>query len=171
MDLFKNIVMVILSPGEGWADVNTKGIPTSRVLSGAFYPLLAVMAITAFVPMVYDHTITLERSLMQAIVLFSSYFITYFASNFLLAGFYPELVKTKGAEARATHRLYAHLFPDALHAVDCFPRLGGIGHRQGETHNLPHFFHLTFNTHTAVDQLPVEYAHHSLSTSSFFGTK
>ncbi len=109
MDLFKNIVMVILSPGEGWADVNTKGIPTSRVLSGAFYPLLAVMAITAFVPMVYDHTITLERSLMQAIVQFSSYFITYFASNFLLAGFYPELVKTKGAEARLNDYLLYNL--------------------------------------------------------------
>ena len=100
MEVFKNIVMVILSPRDGWSDVNAKGIPTGQVLASAFYPLLAVTAITAFVPMIYDHTITIEQSLMDAIALFSSFFFTYFITNFLLAGFYPELVKTKGAETR-----------------------------------------------------------------------
>jgi hypothetical protein len=37
---------------------------------------------------------------MTGIVLFSTYFISYYIIIYLLGGFYPELVKTQGATAR-----------------------------------------------------------------------
>ena len=37
---------------------------------------------------------------MTGIVLFSTYFISYYIIIYLLGGFYPELVKTEGATAR-----------------------------------------------------------------------
>ena len=37
---------------------------------------------------------------MTGIVLFSTYFISYYIIIYLLGGFYPELVKTEGASAR-----------------------------------------------------------------------
>ncbi len=100
MDLLKNIILVIISPRVGWEEINQATIPTGRVLSSAFYPLLALLALSAFVPGLYDSTLTLSMLLMDAIILFAAYFFTYFISSYLLGGFYPELVKTKGAHDR-----------------------------------------------------------------------
>lgn len=100
MDILKNILLVIISPRVGWEDINVGGIATSRLLRQAFFPLLAILAVTSFVPMLYDATITLSMSLMTAIIQFSSYFFSYHIINYLLGGFFPELVKTKGASAR-----------------------------------------------------------------------
>ena len=100
MDIVKNILVLIASPRVGWEDINAGGIATSRVLRVAFYPLLALLAITTLVPMFYDKTITLSMSLMMAIINFSSYFFSYHIVCYLLGGFYPQLVKTRGATAR-----------------------------------------------------------------------
>lgn len=100
MDILKNILLVIVSPRVGWEDINVGGIATNKVMQAAFLPLLAVLAITSFVPMFYDKTVTLSMSLMRAIINFSSYFFSYYIVCYLLGGFYPDLVKTKGATAR-----------------------------------------------------------------------
>lgn len=100
MDLLKNIILVIISPRVGWEEINQATIPTGRVLGSAFYPLLALLAVSSFVPGLYDSTLTLSALLMNAITLFAAYFFTYFISSYLLGGFYPELVKTKGAQER-----------------------------------------------------------------------
>ncbi|MBR1882678.1 MAG: hypothetical protein IJ808_06645 [Muribaculaceae bacterium] len=100
MELLKNIILVIIAPKVGWEDVNMSGISTQRLLQQAFYPLLAVLAITSFFPMVYDSTLTVSMSLVRAIIKFSAFFFSYFIVHYLLAGFYPELVKTKGAITR-----------------------------------------------------------------------
>jgi hypothetical protein len=97
MELLKNIILVIISPRVGWEDVSQSSIPTGKIMANAFLPLLAVLAISAFVPMVYDSTLTLSESLLSAIVQFASYFFTYFISSYMLSVFYPELVKTKTA--------------------------------------------------------------------------
>ena len=100
MDLLKNIVLVVLSPRAGWDEVNQSAIPTQQLLSTVFLPMLAILAITSFVPMLYDSTLTLSRSLMMAITMFAAYYLTYYISAFLLGGFYPELVKGRVATER-----------------------------------------------------------------------
>ncbi|MBO5540939.1 MAG: hypothetical protein J5980_08355 [Muribaculaceae bacterium] len=100
MDIFKNIMLLIVSPRVGWEDINAGGIATSRIMRVAFFPLLALLAISAFMPMLHDHTLTLSKSLMTAIIQFSSFFFSYYIVCYLLAGFYPELVKTNGSTAR-----------------------------------------------------------------------
>ena len=74
MDIFKNIMLLIVSPRVGWEDINAGGIATSRIMRVAFFPLLALLAISAFMPMLHDHTLTLSKSLMTAIIQFSSFF-------------------------------------------------------------------------------------------------
>lgn len=100
VELLKNIILVIISPKVGWEEVNHTSIPTAKVRNNAFYPLLAMLAVACFVPMLYDKTITFAHSLMTGIVMSSSYFITYFICSYLLGGFYPELVKTQAATGR-----------------------------------------------------------------------
>ena len=48
----------------------------------------------------HDKPSTFSTSLMTGIVMFSAYFISYYIIIYLLGGFYPELVKTEGAQAR-----------------------------------------------------------------------
>ena len=100
MSIWHNIFCVITAPKYGWEVINESNIPIGKVLRSAYIPLLCVLALSCFVPRLYDSTITFSESLMTGIVMFSTYFISYFIIIYLLSGFYPELVKTDGASAR-----------------------------------------------------------------------
>ena len=100
MSIWHNIFCVITAPRYGWEVINESNIPTGKVMRNAYLPMLCVLALSCFVPMIYDRTITFSESLMTCIVMFSTYFISYYSIIYLLGGFYPELVKTEGATAR-----------------------------------------------------------------------
>ena len=100
MSIWHNIFCVITAPKYGWEVINESNIPIGKVMRSAYLPLLCVLALSCFVPMIYDRTITFSESLMTGIVMFSTYFISYYIIIYLLGGFYPELVKTEGANAR-----------------------------------------------------------------------
>lgn len=100
MSIWQNIFCVITSPKYGWEVINESNIPTGKVFRSAYVPLLCVLALSCFVPNIYDDTLTFKDSLMSVIVLCSSYYISYHVIVYLLGGFYPELVKTEGASAR-----------------------------------------------------------------------
>jgi len=100
MSIWRNIFCVITAPKYGWEVINESNIPTGKVLHSVYFPLLGVLAVSCFVPMLYDRTISFGASLMDGIVMVSTYFISYFIIVYLLGGFYPELVKTAGATAR-----------------------------------------------------------------------
>ncbi len=100
MSIWKNIFCVITSPKYGWEVINESNIPIGKVLRSAYVPLLCVLALSCFIPMLYDRTLSFSGSLMTGIVYFSAYFISYYIIIYLLGGFYPELVKTAGATAR-----------------------------------------------------------------------
>ena len=50
--------------------------------------------------MIYDRTITFATSLMTGIVMFWTYYLSYYIIIYLIGSFYPEMVKTEGATAR-----------------------------------------------------------------------
>lgn len=113
MDLLKNIVLVILSPRAGWNEVNESAISTQRLLSNVFLPLLALLAVTSFVPMFYNSSLTLSASLMTAIIKFTGYYITYYLTAFLLGGTFPDLVKG----AVATDRMNDYVMYNLIYLV------------------------------------------------------
>ena len=100
MSIWHNIFCVITAPRYGWELINETNIPTGKVMRSAYLPLLCLLALSCFVPKIYDSTITFSTSLMTGIVMFSTFFISYYIIIYLLGGFYPELVKTEGATAR-----------------------------------------------------------------------
>lgn len=100
MSIWHNIFCVITAPKYGWEVVNESNIPIGKVLRSAYLPLLCLLGLSSFVPMIYDRTLSFSTCLMTGIVLFSTYAISYFIISYLLAGFYPELAKTEGATAR-----------------------------------------------------------------------
>lgn len=100
MEILKIILLIIIAPKAGWEEVNQSAIPTGKIQSSVFLPLLAVLAISTFVPMLYDKSLTLSGTLMQAIILFSGYYLTYYLTALMLGSFYPELVKGRVATDR-----------------------------------------------------------------------
>jgi len=100
MNIWHNIFCVITSPRYGWEVINESNIPVGKVLRSAYLPMLVVLALSCFVPMIYDSTIPFAKSLMTGIMLFSTYFISYYIIIYILSSLYPELVKTEGARAR-----------------------------------------------------------------------
>jgi len=100
MNVWRNIFLVITSPKYGWEVINESNIPVGKVMRSAYMPLLIALALSCFVPMIYNTTIPFSKSLMTGIVMFSTYFISYYIIVYLLGVFYPEMVKTRGATAR-----------------------------------------------------------------------
>lgn len=100
MSIWHNIFCVITAPKYGWELINESNIPMGKVMSNAYMPLLCVLALSCFVPMIYDRTVSFSSSLMTSIVVFSTYWISYYLIILLIGSFYPELVKTEGASAR-----------------------------------------------------------------------
>ena len=100
MSIWHNIFCVITAPKYGWELINESNIPVGKVMRSVYVPLLVVLALSCFVPMIYDRTLTFSYSLLNGIVMVSSFFVAYFIIVYLLGGFYPELVKTEGGTAR-----------------------------------------------------------------------
>ena len=100
MSLLKNMSLVVISPAAGWDDIDKSGYPASTVLSGLYYPLLALMSVSCFCAMLYDHTLTLSMSVMRAVIAFVSYFIAYYTVVFLIDCLFPRQTQGKVAKAR-----------------------------------------------------------------------
>lgn len=100
MNIWHNIFCVITSPKYGWEVINDSNIPVGKVMKHAYIPLLCILFLSCFVPMIYDRTIPFSKSLMTGIVMFSTFFISYYMIVYLLGGAYPEMVKTAGGTAR-----------------------------------------------------------------------
>ena len=52
--MLKKILIVIIKPKLGWQYIDDSGNSTQRVLSGVFFPLLAILAISSHVVVVTD---------------------------------------------------------------------------------------------------------------------
>ena len=89
MDLFKKILLMIVSPGIGWERINKLSIPTRIMLGNVFYPTLAVVALSVFVRLFYDDDLTLTRTLINAIIVFTSYFFAFHISSGVMNFFLP----------------------------------------------------------------------------------
>ena len=89
MDLFKKILLMIVSPGIGWERINKLSIPTRIMLGNVFYPTLAVVALSVFVRLFYDDDLTLTRTLINAIIAFTSYFFAFHISSGVMNFFLP----------------------------------------------------------------------------------
>lgn len=100
MSIWQNIWCVITAPRYGWELIAESNIPTGKVMRVAYVPLMCLLALSCFVPMIYDRTITFGSSLITGIILVSAYSVSYLIIFYLLGGFYPEMVRTEGGTAR-----------------------------------------------------------------------
>lgn len=99
--MIRNFIVLLISPKVGWQYIDDKCHSAQRVLGAFFYPLLAILAISSFVPMIYDSAShTVSSSLMDAIVAFSKYMLSYYMCVYLLSGFYPQFTRSSLAMSK-----------------------------------------------------------------------
>ncbi len=99
--MIRNFIVLLISPRVGWQYIDDKCYSSQRVLGTFFYPLLAILAISSFVPMIYDSaSYTVSSSLMKAIISFSVFMLTYYLCIYLLSGFYPQFTRSSLAMSK-----------------------------------------------------------------------
>lgn len=108
--MIRNFLVLLISPKVGWQYIDDKCHSAQRVLGTFFYPLLAILAISSFVPMIYDSAShTISSSLMEAIVAFSKYMLSYYLCVYLLSGFYPQFTRSSLAMSKLSNYVIYNL--------------------------------------------------------------
>lgn len=102
LKFLKYLLQLLISPANGWDDISHAGTEPSRLTAEGFYPLLGASAITAFIPMIYDHEISLASALQNAIVIFVQYFISLFLANYIFATILPRYIDGEPNEKRTS---------------------------------------------------------------------
>lgn len=92
MSFTKNILLLIVSPYEGWIYVKKYSVPVQVMLSRVFYPMLAVLAITAFAKLIYNNDVSLAYCIQDAIIDFTKFFLGYHICSYILTGYFPKIV-------------------------------------------------------------------------------
>lgn len=89
----KYLFQLILSPRHGWEDIEKGDEDSSALLSGGYYPLIAVMAVSVFVKMLFHRHAEFLKLFVDMVVWFVVYFAGYFFGVFLLSVFVEPMVE------------------------------------------------------------------------------
>ncbi len=95
------MIQLILSPGNGWEDIEKADIDPRILAMRGYYPLIALSALSVFMQGVYHHLMFLTL-LMKMLVTFLIYFIGYFFGVFTLSVF-SEPWLSHGYDERRSH--------------------------------------------------------------------
>lgn len=95
MNFAKNILLLFLSPADAWDNIKKYSVPVGLMLSKVLYPMLAVLAVTAFAEMFYREEASFAYCIQKAIIDFAKYFFAYHICSYILTGFFPPVVNNK----------------------------------------------------------------------------
>ena len=87
MILWKYFATTVANPKYGWEKLSGLSIAATMAQARLFYPLLAMLAVSAFAGLFYG-TLSLSGVIQTAIIQFSSYFFSYLAATFCLSGYF-----------------------------------------------------------------------------------
>lgn len=103
----KHLFQLILSPRNGWEDVEKAAMSPSRLAAEGFYPLIAITAASVYTQALFKHHVVFLSLFMRMIVTFVVYFISYFFSTFVLSTAIEPMVEGEYDEEKCqTFTLY-----------------------------------------------------------------
>ncbi|MDE5989821.1 MAG: hypothetical protein K2H17_10555 [Duncaniella sp.] len=95
----KYLFQLVLSPGNGWEDIEVAADNPRSIAARGFYPLIAVTALSEFMQGVYHNSEFLVL-FMKMIVTFLVYFVSYFFGVFALSLFAEPTLEKRYDETR-----------------------------------------------------------------------
>lgn len=109
MNFTKNILLLIVSPDDAWTSIKKYNVPIGIMLSRVLYPLLAVLAITAFAEMFYHTEASVSYCIQKAIIDFAKFFFAFHICSYILTGFFHNIVNDKDSANRVNTALAYNL--------------------------------------------------------------
>lgn len=95
MNFAKYIFFLIVSPTLGWKEIKKFKVPKEILLGKVYYPMMAILAITAFISYFYEGQLTLIDFLQKIISQVGIYFFGYMISSYILCSVLPSISNTK----------------------------------------------------------------------------
>lgn len=86
---FVAMLRTMISPVEGWKSIRRHKISPEHFASGCFYPLTALASVSAFASLIYGSTTPISELIIDALRIFLSFFLGYFAVLLLGKIFMP----------------------------------------------------------------------------------
>ncbi len=104
----KHLFQLILSPGNGWEDIDSAHENPRDIAKSGFYPLIAITAMSVFLQGVYHHHLPFLQLFNKMLVTFLVYFISYFFGAFILSVFVESALEGRYNERKChTFTLYS----------------------------------------------------------------
>lgn len=89
----KYLFQLILSPRHGWEDIEKGDEDAGYLLSSGYYPLIAIMAASVYVGMLFHSHAEFIKLFVEMVVLFVVYFTGYFFGVFMLSVFLEPMIE------------------------------------------------------------------------------
>ena len=91
-------VNLIINPLRGWKKIKNIAIPAEQTASQLYYPLLAIAAVSCFCQMIWKSDCTISEELQRALVVFMTFFVSYFVILFMGRTLLPRCAREKITE-------------------------------------------------------------------------
>lgn len=103
----KHLFQLILSPGNGWEDIDSANENPRSISQSGFYPLIAITAASVFIQGIYHHQIPFLVLFLRMLVTFLVFFLSYFFGAFILSIFVESTLNGRYNERKChTFALY-----------------------------------------------------------------
>ena len=100
LQYLKHLIQLLLSPGQGWIDVEKDNPDPQELLSKGLYPMLGIAALSEFMVYVYGHAEPLATVLIRAVALFGAFFVSVFIAKLVFDYYMGELTAGEGYDQR-----------------------------------------------------------------------
>lgn len=104
----KLMIQILMAPRSGWEDVMTDNQAPRNILLRGLAPLAAIAALSVGMGVIYQHDATPEALIINAIVTFARYFLTYFIAISLLNYVLPRFTADGTADRHRVELLAAY---------------------------------------------------------------
>lgn len=124
----KNLLQLILSPGNGWEDIATEAQSPERIFMRGYIPLISLTALSALLMLVYHPAIEPISVIITVLVTFAAYFTAYYIGTLTLNIFIDSAAECHVDDLRCrTFTLYSlGLMALVTITVNCLPVSSGI---------------------------------------------
>lgn len=125
-DYLKYLLQLILSPANGWEDIEKGDVPPSRLTVDGYLPLIALTAVSVFTKALFLHHVEFITLFLDMVITFVVYFISYFFGTFILSIFLEPMVDGDYDDQRSqTFTLYTLGLTAIIGIIfNCFPLPG-----------------------------------------------
>lgn len=81
----KYLLQLVLSPRNGWEDIEKSGLTSRRIAAQGYYPLIACAAVSEYAQALFHHHVVFLKLFISMVVTFVVFFISYVFGTFVLS--------------------------------------------------------------------------------------